>query len=554
MARKTSKDDEVSKIGGGNSIIPQVAAYAQDQSGASAGRDAVRGGVPVDDMRLARGAARGRHPRAGVPSNRRWSVAVAGIAQAAEKLGMETGAGLATTDSLSHRSTAPACCTGTRTISWCSSAPTAGRAASRIAEPAKGKRWMDRAEFESHWISDRKDPEHPRGIAMTFGPGPDFHRRAESFRRVTEAGHGNPLRLILRYLGKYRGTLAKVAVALLAATILQLILPFLTQQIVDTGIRNRDIGFVWLILLGELAIVSGRTLTDFFQAARAAADVDEGERVARVGFLRETAPPPHGILRHETLGRPAPAHRRPPPGGDLSHRAGDRHPLHRTQLPGVRHGASRIRPPYLRRVRGLERGLRFLDGLVPAAARGAGPRDVRGSVAQQLAHMAARHLDAGDKASGMRRTAHSGVGRDPDGAVRTPDAFAEAGADAGSRLGSHQRDAQHTHHSDRGHRGDLGRHLAGRDAGRAVCGRTAVVARGADDGVRLRTAGRAPLARPHRGGAHPPDEDEAAARTLHGDDAEDSGPENSGAEESAPAGGASGCRVYPSATTRMPRS
>ena len=147
-------------------------------------------------------------------------VSLSGIAQAAEKLGMETGAGLATTDSLASLDSP---CV----LHWNQNhfvvLERADRRARRfrIADPAKGKRWMDRAEFESHWISDRKDPEHPRGIAMTFGPGPDFHRRAESFRRVTEAGHGNPLRLILRYLGKYRGTLAKVAVALLAATILQ---------------------------------------------------------------------------------------------------------------------------------------------------------------------------------------------------------------------------------------------------------------------------------------------------------------------------------------------
>lgn len=45
--------------------------------------------------------------------------------------------------------------------------------------------------------------------------------------------------------------------------ILQLILPFLTQSIVDVGINSRDIGFIWLILLGELMIVTGRTATDF---------------------------------------------------------------------------------------------------------------------------------------------------------------------------------------------------------------------------------------------------------------------------------------------------
>lgn len=44
---------------------------------------------------------------------------------------------------------------------------------------------------------------------------------------------------------------------------MQLIMPFLTQAIVDVGIKHRDINLIWLILLGELMIVLGRTATDF---------------------------------------------------------------------------------------------------------------------------------------------------------------------------------------------------------------------------------------------------------------------------------------------------
>ena len=40
-------------------------------------------------------------------------------------------------------------------------------------------------------------------------------------------------------------------------------MPFLTQSIVDIGIKHHDIGFIWLILLGELMIVCGRTAIDF---------------------------------------------------------------------------------------------------------------------------------------------------------------------------------------------------------------------------------------------------------------------------------------------------
>lgn len=40
---------------------------------------------------------------------------------------------------------------------------------------------------------------------------------------------------------------------------------FLTQAIVDIGIKHKDIGFIWLVLLGELMIVVGRTATEFIR-------------------------------------------------------------------------------------------------------------------------------------------------------------------------------------------------------------------------------------------------------------------------------------------------
>lgn len=50
---------------------------------------------------------------------------------------------------------------------------------------------------------------------------------------------------------------------MLLGCILQLIMPFLTQSIVDIGIVHKDINFIWLVLLGELMIIIGRTAIDF---------------------------------------------------------------------------------------------------------------------------------------------------------------------------------------------------------------------------------------------------------------------------------------------------
>lgn len=52
---------------------------------------------------------------------------------------------------------------------------------------------------------------------------------------------------------------------LFVGSLLQLVLPFLTQSIVDVGIKNQNIGFIWLILLGQLMLTISRTAIDFIR-------------------------------------------------------------------------------------------------------------------------------------------------------------------------------------------------------------------------------------------------------------------------------------------------
>ena len=83
-----------------------------------------------------------------------------------------------------------------------------------------------------------------------------------------QSGNGadrKSLRLMLTHLAKYRSYFIQIFLGLLLGCILQLILPFLTQAIVDLGIRHSDIRLIWLILIGEFMIVSGRTITDFIR-------------------------------------------------------------------------------------------------------------------------------------------------------------------------------------------------------------------------------------------------------------------------------------------------
>uniref|UniRef100_UPI0040499005 peptidase domain-containing ABC transporter n=1 Tax=Fulvivirga sp. TaxID=1931237 RepID=UPI0040499005 len=51
-----------------------------------------------------------------------------------------------------------------------------------------------------------------------------------------------------------------------AGSALQLVVPFLTQSVVDVGIAQRDIGFVYLILAAQLALFVGRTTVEVLRS------------------------------------------------------------------------------------------------------------------------------------------------------------------------------------------------------------------------------------------------------------------------------------------------
>ena len=130
-----------------------------------------------------------------------------------------------------------------------------------IADPGKGLMKYDNDEFKRHWVSTRSDGEE-MGIAMFLEPTPAFYSRKEE-----ERGDQNPrsFRFLFGYVRKYRRYFVQVVLGMVVGSLLQLILPFLTQSIVDVGIKNQDVGFIWLILLGQLMLTFSHTVIDFIR-------------------------------------------------------------------------------------------------------------------------------------------------------------------------------------------------------------------------------------------------------------------------------------------------
>jgi ATP-binding cassette subfamily B protein len=71
---------------------------------------------------------------------------------------------------------------------------------------------------------------------------------------------------LLPYLKLHRKSLIPIGLSLILASVFSLIIPLLTQLIVDKGINGKNTNLLFLICIGQLMLFSGRMLMDFLRA------------------------------------------------------------------------------------------------------------------------------------------------------------------------------------------------------------------------------------------------------------------------------------------------
>ena len=123
-----------------------------------------------------------------------------------------------------------------------------------IADPRSGNKKITKAEFLKAWASDSGN-----GIALLLEPTQEFFELEGE--RADRASWG----FLFRYLRPFRKLVIQLILGLILGSLLQLTFPFLTQAIVDVGIENQDIGFIWLILIGQLMLFVSQTSVQFIQ-------------------------------------------------------------------------------------------------------------------------------------------------------------------------------------------------------------------------------------------------------------------------------------------------
>lgn len=124
-----------------------------------------------------------------------------------------------------------------------------------ISDPGFGLIKYNKEDFLKFWIGNNADEKTTEGIALLMEPTPKFNQSEFEKEEKKSIGFG----ILYQYLWRYKSFLIQLSIGLLAGSLLQLIFPFLTQSIVDVGIQNQNIGFIYLILFAQLFLFAGRT-------------------------------------------------------------------------------------------------------------------------------------------------------------------------------------------------------------------------------------------------------------------------------------------------------
>ena len=125
-----------------------------------------------------------------------------------------------------------------------------------IADPAKGLIKLSKTEFTELWYSRREFA----GTCLVLTPKPGFNEL------LSAKQHKNSWRNKVVGYQEYRPLFFQLFLGFLLGSIFQLVTPFLTQCLVDRGIKAKDIHIVYVILIAQIMVSVGVTAIDFIRS------------------------------------------------------------------------------------------------------------------------------------------------------------------------------------------------------------------------------------------------------------------------------------------------
>ena len=195
-------------------------------------------------------------------------VSLLGIAEAAENIGFKAKGVQLSFHQLNSEAALPA------VVHWNQKhfiviTPKSTKKKITVADPAKGIITYSKEEFCKQWFSSKDANGDETGIALLLEPGSKFYEQDDepsASLLAGQAGTGLGWGSLWQYVRPYKRYFLQVALALLLGSLIQLVFPFLTQSIVDTGINTQDLSYITIILIAQLMLFFGRTIIEFIRS------------------------------------------------------------------------------------------------------------------------------------------------------------------------------------------------------------------------------------------------------------------------------------------------
>ncbi|MDP4272669.1 MAG: peptidase domain-containing ABC transporter [Bacteroidota bacterium] len=128
-----------------------------------------------------------------------------------------------------------------------------------VSDPAYGLLKFSISDFKRGWINNSNN-DGDFGTCLLLEPTSEFYKTIANNKETSG------FKFLYSYILVYQKFFFQLFVSLLFSSIVQLIFPFISQAIVDTGINTRDLNFIYLALMAQMTLFISRTTVDFIRS------------------------------------------------------------------------------------------------------------------------------------------------------------------------------------------------------------------------------------------------------------------------------------------------
>lgn len=122
-----------------------------------------------------------------------------------------------------------------------------------VSDPGYGLIKYTKDDFIKSWIGEGVDETAEEGVILALETTPLFFKN--KFEKKENKAN---LTFLLKYLVKYKRLVIQLIIGLIIGSLLTLVFPFLTQSVVDIGIKSQDLNIIYLILLAQVMLFVGK--------------------------------------------------------------------------------------------------------------------------------------------------------------------------------------------------------------------------------------------------------------------------------------------------------